>query len=600
MGILFWGLPCASAYPVVYAFCTVAADSSAIESCNRIERMDHLATVTHRTLATVDLLIIGLYFLIVFAIGFYFARKERSSTDYFLAGRDIGWFAIGASLFVSNISTEHFIGLAGSGASTGLAVGHFEWLACLILLILGWVFVPFYLRSNVFTMPEFLERRFNRQCAVYLASISIIAYILTKISVHLWAAAIVLERVVGWSPMQAAIILVIATGIYTIAGGLSAVIYTEVVQTLVLLTGAIALTFIGMHRVGGFAGLRAAVPDAYFHMIKPVSDPDFPWTGIFLGAPILGIWYWCTDQVIVQRVLSARDEGHAKAGTIFAGFLKILPVFLLVVPGLIAFALYRNLFTVNAAGQVTNGDIAFPTLIINLLPTGLVGLMIAALLAALMGGMASVFNSASTLATLDFYKKLRPDADEKALVLFGRIATGVMVVLGLAWVPFIHLISSQLYIYLQSVQAYISPPIAVCFVLGILWPRLNGQGAISSLLAGFVLGSVRFVAEIFAAKGTEFSGIMLTLVTMNFLHYAIFMFIVCSLVLVGVSLMTPAPERRKLAGLTFATVDEKMDVIPLQSARPKPAPETTAERAMNIIFSLGLIATVVGLWIYFR
>lgn len=557
-------------------------------------------TITHRTLATIDLLIIAVYFLIVFGIGFYFARKERTSTDYFLASRDIGWFAIGASLFVSNISTEHFIGLAGSGASTGLAVGHFEWLACLILLILGWVFVPFYLRSNVFTMPEFLERRFNRQCAVYLASISIIAYILTKISVHLWAAAIVLERVVGWSPMQAAIILVIATGIYTIGGGLSAVIYTEVVQTLVLLTGAIALTFIGLHRVGGFAGLRAAVPADYFHMIKPVSDPDFPWTGIFLGAPILGIWYWCTDQVIVQRVLSARDEGHAKAGTVFAGFLKILPVFLLVVPGLIAFALYRNLFQVNASGQVTNGDIAFPTLIINLLPTGLVGLMIAALLAALMGGMASVFNSASTLVTLDFYKKLRPDADEKKLVFFGRVATGVMVVLGLAWVPFIHLISSQLYIYLQSVQAYISPPIAACFVLGILWPRLNGAGAISSLLAGFVLGALRFVAEIVAARGTEFTGLWLTLVKMNFLHYAIFMFIVCSLILIGVSLATPAPERRKLAGLTFATVDEKIDMMPLQGSQRKPARETSTERAMNIVFSLGLVATVVGLWIYFR
>ncbi len=563
-------------------------------------RMNPIATVTHRNLETIDLVIIGVYFLVVFAIGFYFARKERTSTDYFLAGRNIGWFAIGASLFVSNISTEHFIGLAGSGASSGLAVGHFEWLACLILLILGWVFVPFYLRSNVFTMPEFLERRFNRQCAVYLASISIIAYILTKISVHLWAAAIVLERVVGWSPMQAAIILVIATGIYTIAGGLSAVIYTEVVQTLVLLTGAIALTLIGLHQVGGFAGLRAAVPAGYFHMIKPVSDPDFPWTGIFLGAPILGIWYWCTDQVIVQRVLSARDEGHAKAGTIFAGFLKILPVFLLVIPGLIAFALYRDLFHVNAAGLVTNGDIAFPTLIINLLPTGLVGLMIAALLAALMGGMASVFNSASTLVTLDFYKKLRPDADEKKLVFFGRIATGVMVLLGLAWVPFIHLISSQLYIYLQSVQAYISPPIASCFVLGILWTRLNGAGAISSLLTGFVLGSVRFVAEIFAAKGTEFSGLMLTVVKMNFLHYAIFMFVVCSVVLVAVSLMTPAPDRRKLAGLTFATVDEKMDTILVSGVARKPAKETPTEHMVNVIFSLALLATVIGLWIYFR
>src|ERR1700691_6208889 len=334
--------------------------------------MNHLATVTHRTLATVDLVIIGLYFLIVFAIGFYFARKERSSTDYFLASRDIGWFAIGASLFVSNISTEHFIGLAGSGASSGLAVGHFEWLACLILLILGWVFVPFYLRSNVFTMPEFLERRFNRNCAVYLAAISIIAYIFTKISVQLYAASIVLERVVGWNQWTAAIILVVATGIYTVAGGLAAVIYTDLVQTLILLAGAIALTFIGLEKVGGFAALRAAVPESYFHMVKPISDPDFPWTGIFFGAPILGIWYWCTDQVIVQRVLSARDEGHAKLGTIFAGFLKILPVFMLVLPGIIAFALFPE--------QVKKPDFAYPTLILNLLPTGLVGLVMAALL----------------------------------------------------------------------------------------------------------------------------------------------------------------------------------------------------------------------------
>src|SRR6185369_9552852 len=446
------------------------------------------AVVTTKSLTGLDIGIIAVYFVIIFGIGVYFARKGRSSVDYFLAGRNVGWFAIGASLFVSNISTEHFIGLAGSGATSGLAVGHFEWLACLILLILGWVFVPFYLRSNVFTMPEFLERRFNRASSVYLASISILAYIFTKISVHLYAAAIVLERVVGWNPLTAAVVLVVATGVYTIIGGLAAVIYTELLQTLVLLAGAILLTVFGLSKVGGFSGLREALPDHYFSMIKPMDHPEFPWTGIFLGAPILGIWYWCTDQVIVQRVLSAKDEGHAKAGTIFAGFLKILPVFVLVIPGLIAYALYRDLFTFNAAGQVTNGDIAFPTLIINLLPKGLVGLMIAALLAALMGGMASVFNSASTLVTLDFYKKLRPQASEKQLVNFGRVATGVMVVLGLAWVPFIHLISSQLYIYLQSVQAYISPPIAVCFILGILWTRMNGAGAISSLLTGFVLG----------------------------------------------------------------------------------------------------------------
>jgi SSS family solute:Na+ symporter len=559
--------------------------------------------VTHKVLSTVDVVIIALYFLVVFAIGFYFSRQERTSTDYFLASRNVGWFAIGASLFVSNISTEHFIGLAGSGASSGLAVGHFEWLACLILLILGWVFVPFYLRSNVFTMPEFLERRFNRSCAVYLASISIIAYVFTKISVHLYAAAVVLERVVGWSPMTAAIILVIATGVYTIAGGLAAVIYTDLVQTMILIVGAVVLTVLGLDKVGGFAGLRAALPADYFHMIKPASNPDFPWTGIFFGAPILGIWYWCTDQVIVQRVLSAKDEGHAKAATIFAGFLKILPVFMLVLPGLIAVALYRDLFKFGPQGQVLNGDVAYPTMIVNLLPAGLVGLMVAALLAALMGAMSSVFNSASTLVTLDFYKKLRPGVSEKRLVNFGRAATGVMVVLGLLWVPFIHLISSQLYIYLQSVQAYISPPIAACFILGILWPRLNGAGAISALLTGFGLGAFRFVMELKdrAAGAHRFaSPVARWIIDINFLHYAILMFAICSAVLITISLLTPAPDRKKLAGLTFATVGTKLEVEPVQERRYRPAAETIFEHRVNIAFSSLLLATVVGLWIYFR
>jgi len=562
--------------------------------------MNQAAHLTHKTLSNIDFGIIGLYFIIIFGIGLYFARRGRTSTDYFLASRDVGWFAIGASLFVSNISTEHFIGLSGSGASSGLAVGHFEWWACLILLILGWIFVPFYLRSNVFTMPEFLERRFSRACAVYLASISIIAYIFTKISVQLYAASVVLERVVGWPLWKTAIVLVIATGIYTVAGGLAAVIYTDMVQTMILILGAVILTFVGLHEVGGFAGLRAAIPPDYFHMIKPVSDSAFPWTGIFFGAPILGIWYWCTDQVIVQRVLSARDEGHAKAGTIFAGFLKILPVFMLVLPGMIALALFRDLFKFGPNGEVLNGDIAYPTMIINLLPTGLVGLVLAALLAAVMGAMSSVFNSASTLVTLDFYKKINPNASEARLVNFGRIATGFMVLLGLLWVPFIHLISSQLYIYLQSVQAYISPPITACFVLGILWTRLNSQGAISSLLTGFVLGATRFVLEIAdRASGGRFENPAIRwLVDMNFLHYAILMFVVCSTVLVVVSLMGEAPDRKKLAGLTFATVGDKMDIVPVDAR--KPAAETVAERRLNVIFSLLLVATVVGLWIHFR
>jgi SSS family solute:Na+ symporter len=553
--------------------------------------------VTHRVLAPLDVAIIAIYFVIIFGIGFYFAKKGRNSEEYFLAGRSIGWFAIGASLFVSNISTEHFIGLAGSGASSGLAAGNFEWLACLMLLLLGWVFVPFYLRSNVFTMPEFLERRFNRNCANYLATISVIAYIFTKISVHLYAAAIVLQRVVSWDQWTVAIVLLVATGIYTIAGGLAAVIYTDLVQTIILLLGALALTLIGLDKVGGFAGLRAVIPDSYFHMFRPATDSEFPWTGIVFGAPILGIWYWCTDQVIVQRVLSARDEGHAKAGTIFAGFLKVLPVFLLVVPGLIAFALYPQLFT-TVNGQVTNGNIAFPSLIVNLLPTGVVGLMIAALLAALMGAMSSVFNSASTMVTLDFYKKIRPAASETQLVLFGRIATGGMVLLGLLWVPFIDRLSTQLWIYLQSVQAYISPPIAVCFIFGILWTRINGQGAISSLLVGFVLGTVRFIMEVLDKTQHYESPLMRRLVDTNFLHYAIFMFVVCTVVLIGVSFMFPAPDRRKLAGLTFATVDDKIATVTVGA--PHLTRETATERKMNILFSLLLIATITVLWIHFR
>jgi SSS family solute:Na+ symporter len=498
---------------------------------------------------------------------------------------------------VSNISTEHFIGLAGSGAAVGLAPGHFEWEASLILLLLGWVFVPFYLRSNVFTMPEFLERRFNRNCATYLASISIVAYIFTKISVHLYAGAIVAESVLGWRPMTSAIILVVATGIYTVAGGLAAVIYTDLVQTLILLAGAIVLTVIGLEKVGGFEGLRAILPPAYFHMIKPISDPNFPWTGIFFGAPILGIWYWCTDQVIVQRVLSAKDEGHAKAGTIFAGFLKILPVFLLVLPGMIAFGLFPQMFPV-VDGGVTNSNAAYPLMIVNLMPAGLVGLMVAALLAALMGAMSSVFNSASTMVTLDFYKKFRPAATENQLVFFGRIATAVMVVLGILWVPFIQSMNNQLWLYLQSVQAYISPPIAVCFIFGILWPRLNGEGAITALLIGFVLGAVRFIAEVLDKTHHFQSTFLRQLVDVNFLHYSIFMFLVCTAVLIGVSYLYPAPARKRLAGLTFATVDDKLDTVTVDS--PHLARETPRERAMNITFTVILLVSVIGLWIHFR
>ncbi|MBX7222908.1 MAG: sodium:solute symporter [Blastocatellia bacterium] len=545
-------------------------------------------------LSTPDYVVIAVYFLIIFGIGLYFSLKERNTSEYFLAGKHLGWFVIGGSLFVSNISTEHFIGLAGSGAASGLAVGHYEWLACFMLLILGWVFVPFYLRNNVFTMPEFLERRYNRAASNYLTGISILAYIFTKISVHLYAAAIVLKEVAGWDPLTASVILIVATGVYTVAGGFEAVVYTDLVQTLILVFGAVVLTVLGMQQVGGFEGLRAALPADHFHMIagKGPDHPDFPWTGIFFGAPILGIWYWCTDQVIVQRVLAAKDEGNAKMGTIFAGFLKVLPVFILVMPGMIAFALFKSKFPLKADGT-TNFDAAYILMIENLLSPGLKGLMVAALLAALMGAMSAVFNSSSTLLTIDVYKRMKPQASEKELVNFGRIATAVLVILGLAWVPLLNKMTNQLFLYLQAVQAYVSPPIAVCFVFGILSPRFTGSGAVASLLTGFVMGATRFILEV-VDKSTPFApgSAIHSFLKINFLHYAVIMFVVCALVLVVVSLLGPAPDREKLKNLTFATTDKKPSDDPHTY-------ETPFWHRVNVGASMVLGGLVVGLWIYF-
>jgi SSS family solute:Na+ symporter len=393
---------------------------------------------------------------------------------------------------------------------------------------------------------------------------------------------------------QSSIALVVATGIYTVAGGLAAVIYTEVIQTVVLIAGALTLTLIGLGEVGGFSGLRGSVPESFFHMMKPATDTEFPWTGIFFGAPILGIWYWCTDQVIVQRVLSARDVGQARAGTIAAGFLKILPVFMLIVPGMIARVLYP-------AEMAVDSNAAFPTLVVRLMPAGLLGVMVAAMLAALMSSLSAVFNSSSTIFTMDFYKKIDPRASERRLVLVGRIATVIMVALGLAWIPFMGRISPQLYVYLQSVQAYISPPIAAVFLLGVFWKRINGRGAIGALLVGFVLGAVRFVLEILRADMSLPSALEFY-VRVNFLHFAAIVFVVCSAILIAVSLSSPAPERRKVAGLTWQTVAEAVDISKVESASAlemAATPETRGQRRLNMLFALLLIVTMISLWVYF-
>ena len=444
-------------------------------------------------------------------------------------------------------------------------------------------------------MPEFLERRYNRACRVYLAGISLVAYVFTKIAVGLFAGALLLQALLGWSMWKSALALVVATGVYSVAGGLAAVIYTEVMQTVVLIVGALVLMFIGLGRVGGMSGLEARVPADFFHMMKAPSHPDFPWTGIFFGAPILGLWYWCTDQVIVQRALAAKDEGHAKGGTILAGFLKILPVFMLVVPGLIARALYPQ-------EMAADSNAAFPLLVVRLMPSGLVGLMVAAMLAALMSSLSAVFNSSSTIFTMDFYRHLRPKAGERELVNVGRAATVIMVVAGLLWIPFMKHISSQLWVYLQSVQAYIAPPIAAVFLLGVTWKRANGSGALASLLAGFVLGTARFVLELAYAGQPMADGLLRGFVRMNFLHFAAVVFVVCVGVLVGVSLATPAPASRKVAGLTFATVEQPVDMgdVPPSVAALVMAPESPAWRRRNTVLSGLLVAAIVSLWIYFR
>ena len=538
-------------------------------------------------IASLDIGIIVLYFAVLLGISWWAAMREKKlSSDYFLASRDVGWLAIGASLFASNIGSEHLVGLAGTGAASGLAVGHFEWLACLILLLLGWLFVPFYLKSGVYTMPEFLERRYNPAARWYLTSVSIVAYVLTKISVTLYAGALVVREVTGFGMWTSAAAIVIVTGAYTIAGGLRAVIYTEVVQTVVLILGALLLTILGLNAIGGWSGLQASVPPDFFSMWKPSDHPAFPWTGIVFGAPILGVWYWCTDQVIVQRVLAARGISDARRGAIFAGYLKILPVFLFVLPGVIAAALYTDI-------RGGASDQAFPALVTRLLPIGLKGLVLAGMLAALMSSLASVFNSCSTLITWDVYRKLRPAATELQLITVGRIATGVLVVLGLLWIPFMKYISSQLYIYLQSVQAYIAPPIAACFLLGIFFRRLNGAGAMAALCTGFVLGALRLILELangVAKTGLADGSVWAWFAEINFLHFAVLLFVICTFVLVGVSVATKPPVAERISGITYGKPDVGEPGLALQAG---------AGRSRDLVLSFVLVALLGVLWIVF-
>jgi SSS family solute:Na+ symporter len=524
----------------------------------------------HAFLSTLDFAIIAAYFIAVFLLAWWVTIRERrakageyGSSDYFLGGKNVGWFVIGASLFASNIGSEHLVGLAGSGARGDMAAAQFELLASLILILLGWVFVPFYIKSGVFTMPEFLERRYNAQARNYLSIISILAYILTKISLTIFAGALVFE-VMGVPFWTGAMIVVIATGIYTVFGGLRAVVYTDMMQMFVLTAGSVAITYFGLQALGGWSGMVSTLDAAggdvstatFFNLWRPSSDANFPWTGILFGAPILGVWYWCTDQFIVQRVLSAKDVSNARKGTIFGGFLKLTPLFIFIIPGIIAYALSQK-GMVDLGG---NPDNALPAMIKDFLPNGLKGLVLAGLLAALMSSLSSVFNSCSTLFTIDFYKKFRPEASERRLVWVGQIATIVLVALSLAWIPFMRAMmeGSSFYQYLQSIQAYISPPIAAAFLLGLFIKRINSRGAIWALWTGFALGMSRLVMEFLvkekileAAPGS----LLDFYANSNFLHFAIFLFIVCAAVLIGVSLSAPPHSEEKLLNVTYVRPD---------------------------------------------
>ncbi|MCM8568433.1 sodium:solute symporter [Gramella jeungdoensis] len=504
-----------------------------------------------QTLDTLDWIFIGFYFLILAGIAIWVIRKKKENTeDYFLAGRNVGWFVVGASIFASNIGSEHVVGLAGAGAGNKLPMLIYE-LHAWVVLLLGWVFLPFYARSGVFTMPEFLEKRFDARSRWVLSVFSIIAYVLTKISVTIYAGGIVVSALLGIDFWTGALSTVVLTGLYTVLGGMKAVVYTETLQAIVLVLGAATLTFVGLDAVGGWGSIQETVGPEYLDMWRSANDPEFPWPTLLITSSIVGIWYWCTDQYIVQRTLTARNIKEGRRGTIFGALLKLLPVFLFLIPGIIA-------LTLKMRGELhwDSPDEAFPVLMSNLLPSGIRGLVAAGLLAALMSSLASVFNSCSTLFTVDIYKKLRPNTPEKKLVRTGQIATVVVVIIGIVWIPIMANISGVLYEYLQSVQSYIAPPITAVFLLGISYRRINATAAFVTLVVGLMVGTIRIFLEIIKDSLNQ-DGILFYLGDMNFLSFGAWFFLFCIILLIIVSLLTKEPSEEKTLNLTFSTITDE-------------------------------------------
>lgn len=508
-----------------------------------------------KELVMLDYVVIGLYFLVLFGLALWvILQKHNDTEDYFLAGRNIGWFIVGASIFASNIGSEHVVGLAGTGASNKFPLLIYE-LHAWVVLMLGWLFLPFYARAGVFTMPEFLEKRFNSSARWFLSIFSLAAYVLTKVSVTIYAGGIVISTLLNINFWHGALAIVVLTGIYTVFGGMKAVVYTEALQTIILIIGALTLTIMGLDAVGGWGELKATVGDEYFNMWRSASDPDFPWPYLLFTSSVVGIWYWCTDQYIVQRVLTAKNLQEGRRGAIFGGFLKLLPVFIFLIPGVIALAL-----KMQGKLEWDTADQAFPVLMTNILPAGLRGLVAAGLLAALMSSLASVFNSCSTLFTIDIYQKLYPNTPQDKLLQTGRIATVIVVILGIAWIPIMQNISGVLYEYLQSVQSYIAPPITAIFLLGIFFKRINSRGAMAALISGLVIAIVRIGLEL--GKDNLAEGSFLhTIGSTNFLIFATWFFVFSVGITVVVSLLTPPQSDDQLDGLTFQTVSEEQKAV---------------------------------------
>lgn len=553
-------------------------------------------------MTTLDWIVLGLFFLgLIGIIVWVLRQKEDDTSDYFLAGRDATWVAIGASIFASNIGSEHLVGLAGAGAESGMAMAHWEMHGWWILM-LGWLFVPFYSRSKVFTMPEFLEKRYNPASRSFLSIISLISYVLTKVAVTVYAGGVVFKDVfdidyISFAGFEidffwiSAIGLVLLTGLYTTFGGMKAVLYTSVLQTPILLIGSIAILVIGLAKVGGWAELMTVVKsapvndygDSMASLIRSHNDPDFPWTGILLGSAIIGFWYWCTDQFIVQRVLSGRDMKQARRGTIFGAYLKLTPVFIFLIPGMIAYTLHQQ-------GQITltSNDAAFSTLVKELLPMGFKGIVVGGILAALMSSLASLFNSSAMLFTIDFYKKFKPEASEKHYVYVGRIATVVIVVLGILWIPVMKGMGKVLYEYIQDVQSLLAPGIAAVFLLGVASRRVTPKAGFYGLVIGFILGMTRLGLSIFEKYLNPDGLIYSTFVAPNWLHYEVIIFFIIIASMIAISFVTAPSDLVKIKGLTIgsATDEQKLEI-------------RSSYNYWDVINSLIIISIIIIFYIYF-